>query len=195
MEVQNIERLAEMGRKKGFHYGWIIVFVMATAGTVSAATGLLSFGLFIKPIGASLGIGRAWFGLAQTARQVTSALTSPVVGRLLDRYGSRVMLPVAALVTACAMVALSFLGSANGAVIMVVLFAMMGLVDLSASGALIISVPVLKWFVRERGKAIAYTGLGIPIGALIFVPLTQMFIDWWGWETAWVVLAAIVAGS
>ena len=104
------------------------------------------------------------------------------------------MLPVAALITACAMVALSFLGSANGAVLMVVLFAMMGLVDLSASGALIISVPVLKWFVRERGKAIAFTGLGIPIGALNFVPLTQMFIDWWGWETAWVVPAAIVAG-
>ena len=124
---------------------------------------------------------------------MTSALTSPVVGRLLDRYGSRVMLPVAALITACAMVALSFLGSANGAVIMAVLFAMMGLVDLSAPGALIISVPVLKWFMRERGKAIAYTGLGIPIGALIFVPLTQMIIDWWGWETAWVVLAAIVA--
>ena len=96
------------------------------------------------------------------------------------------MLPVAALITACAMVALSFLGSANGAVFMVVLFAMMGLVDLSASGGLIISVPVLKWFVRERGKAIAYTGLGIPIGALVFVPLTRMFIDWWGWETAWV---------
>ena len=33
--------------------------------------------------------------------------------------------------------------------------------------------------------------LGIPVGAMVFVPLTQMFIDWWGWETAWIVLAAI----
>ena len=167
---------------------------MATAGAVSMAMGSLNFGLFIKPMGDSLGIGRSWFGWAQTARQGSSALTSPAVGWLIDRYGSRVMLPVAALVTGIAMIALSFLDGANDALLLVVLFAAMGLVGMSGPGALVTSVPVLKWFVRERGKAIAYMGLGIPVGAMVFVPLTQMFIDWWGWEIAWIVLAAIGVG-
>jgi len=172
----------------------VIVFVMATAGAVSMAMGSLNFGLFIKPMGDTLGIGRSWFGWAQTARQGSSALTSPAVGWLIDRYGSRVMLPVAALVTGVAMVALSFLDGANDALLLVVLFAVMGLVGMSGPGALVTSVPVLKWFVRERGRAIAYMGLGIPVGAMVFVPLTQMFIDWWGWEIAWIVLAAIGVG-
>ncbi|MYE53893.1 MAG: MFS transporter, partial [Chloroflexi bacterium] len=167
---------------------------MATAGAVSMAMGSLNFGLFIKPMGDTLGIGRSWFGWAQTARQGSSALTSPAVGWLIDRYGSRVMLPVAALVTGIAMVALSFLDGANDALLLVVLFAAMGLVGMSGPGALVTSVPVLKWFVRERGRAIAYMGLGIPVGAMVFVPLTQMFIDWWGWEIAWIVLAAIGVG-
>ena len=167
---------------------------MATAGAVSMAMGSLNFGLFIKPMGDSLGIGRSWFGWAQTARQGSSALTSPAVGWLIDRYGSRVMLPVAALVTGCAMIGLSFMDGPNDALLVVVLFAVMGLVGMSGPGALVTSVPVLKWFVRERGRAIAYMGLGIPVGAMIFVPLTQMFIDWWGWETAWIVLAAIGMG-
>ena len=167
---------------------------MATAGAVSMAMGSLNFGLFIKPMGDTLGIGRSWFGWAQTARQGSSALTSPAVGWLIDRYGSRLMLPVAALVTGIAMVALSFLDGANDALLLVVLFAVMGLVGMSGPGALVTSVPVLKWFVRERGRAIAFMGLGIPVGAMIFVPLTQMFIDWWGWETAWIVLAAIGVG-
>ncbi len=161
---------------------------------MSMAMGSLNFGLFIKPMGDSLGIGRSWFGWAQTARQGSSALTSPAVGWLIDRYGSRVMLPVAALVTGIAMIALSFLDGANDALLLVVLFAAMGLVGMSGPGALVTSVPVLKWFVRERGKAIAYMGLGIPVGAMVFVPLTQMFIDWWGWEIAWIVLAAIGVG-
>ena len=131
---------------------------------------------------------------ADSARQGSSALTSPAVGWLIDRYGSRVMLPLAALVTGIAMVALSFLDGANDALLMVVIFAVMGLVGMSGPGALVTSVPVLKWFVRERGRAIAYMGLGIPVGAMVFVPLTQMFIDWWGWETAWIVLAAIGVG-
>ena len=56
------------------------------------------------------------------------------------------------------------------------------------------SVLVLKGFVRERGRAIAYVELGMPVAAMIFVLLTQMFIDWWGWETTWIVLSAIGLG-
>ena len=74
---------------------------------------------------------------------------------------------------------------------LITLFAVMGLVGMSGPGALVTSVPVLKWFVRERGRAIAFTSLGIPIGAVLFVPLTQFLIDGVGWQTAWVVLAII----
>ena len=155
------------------------------------AMGSLNFGLFIKPMGDDLGIGRAYFGWAQTARQVASSVTSPPVGWLLDRFGSRVMLPVAALATGGAMIALAFIGSAWH---LVALFAVMGLVGMSGPGALVTSVPILKWFVRRRGTAIAFVGLGIPIGALVFVPLTQLFIDAWGWRTAWVALAFLGIG-
>ena len=155
------------------------------------AMGSLNFGLFIKPMGDDLGIGRAYFGWAQTARQVASSVTSPPVGWLLDRFGSRAMLPVAALATGGAMIALAFIGSAWH---LVALFAVMGLVGMSGPGALVTSVPILKWFVRRRGTAIAFVGLGIPIGALVFVPLTQLFIDAWGWRTAWAALAFLGIG-
>ena len=174
-----------------FYYGWIIVYIMASAGAVSMAMGSLNFGLFIKPMGDDLGIGRAYFGWAQTARQVSSSVTSPTVGWLLDRYGSRVLLPVAATITGCSMVLLAYISSEWQ---LVALFALMGLVGLSGPGALVTSVPVLKWFVRRRGTAVAFVGLGIPVGAMIFVPLTQYFIDIWGWRTAWVVLACLGIG-
>ena len=74
---------------------------------------------------------------------------------------------------------------------LVVLFSLIGFVGMSGPGALITSVPVLKWFVRDRGRAIAYTSLGIPVGAVLFVPLTQILIDAVGWRMAWVILAII----
>ena len=58
------------------------------------------------------------------------------------------------------------------------------LIDLNGSrvmlpvAAPVTSVLVLKGFVRERSRAIAYVELGMPVAAMIFVPLTQMFIDW-----------------
>ena len=175
-------------KPRRFFYGWVIVAVMAATGAVSMAMGSLNFGLFIKPMGDDLGIGRAAFGWAHTARQGAGALSSPVIGPLLDRFGSRVMLPVAALATGGAMI-----GLANMSVSwhLVVLFAIMGLVGMSGPGALVTSVPVLKWFVMDRGRALAFMSLGIPIGAMLFVPLTQLLIDEVGWRMAWIILASI----
>ena len=169
-------------------YGWIIVGVMAASGAISMAMGSLNFGLFIKPMGDDLGIGRATFGWAQTARQGASSATSPLIGWLIDRYGSRVMLPVAALATGSAMIGLAYITSSWH---LVVLFVVMGLVGMSGPGALVTTVPVLKWFIRNRGKAVAFVGLGIPIGALLFIPLTQVLINTIGWRNAWIVLAII----
>ena len=56
-------------RPRRLYYGWVIVWVMAATGAVSMAMGSLNFGLFIKPMGDDLGIGRAAFGWAHTARQ------------------------------------------------------------------------------------------------------------------------------
>lgn len=174
--------------KPRIFYGWVIVAVMAATGAVSMGMGSLNFGLFIKPMGDELGIGRAAFGWAQTARMGASSATSPLIGLLLDRFGSRVMLPVAAVATGGALIGLAYITSAWH---LVVLFIVMGLVGMSGPGALVTTVPVLKWFVRNRGKAVAFVGLGIPIGALIFIPLSQVLINEIGWRGAWIVLAII----
>ena len=176
------------GEDPRLFYGWVIVAVMGASGAVSMAMGSLNFGLFIKPMGDELGIGRAAFGWAQTARQGAGALSSPIVGPLLDRFGSRVMLPFAALTTGLAMIGLANMQHSWH---LVVLFSLIGFVGMSGPGALITSVPVLKWFVRDRGRAIAYMSLGIPVGALLFVPLTQILIDAVGWRMAWIILAVI----
>ena len=89
------------------------------------------------------------------------------------------------------MIGLSFIGQAWH---LVVLFAVMGLVGMSGPGALVTSVPVLKWFVADRGKAIAFMSVGIPVGALLFVPLTQYLIDSVGWGRAWIILAVLGMG-
>lgn len=185
--MMQLMKRAGNGREPIF-YGWVIVAVMAATGAVSMGMGSLNFGLFIKPMGDDLGIGRAAFGWAQTARQGASSATSPLIGWLLDRYGSRVMLPVAALATGGALIGLAYVTSAWH---LVVLFIVMGLVGMSGPGALVTTVPVLKWFVRNRGKAVAFVGLGIPVGALLFIPLTQVLINEIGWRGAWIVLAII----
>ncbi len=176
-----------MARQGRVFYGWVIVAVMAVTSAASMAMGTLNFGLFVKPMGEELDIGRAVFGWAQTSRQVASALTSPLVGALIDRFGSRLLLAVAALITGSALAALGFITTDWQ---LIALFAVMGLMGMSGPGALVTTVPVAKWFVRQRGRAMAFASLGFPLGAVVFIPLTQVLIERFGWRSAWTLLAA-----
>ena len=171
-----------------FYYGWVIVAVMAVSGAASMAKGTLNFGLFVKPMGDDLGLGRAAFGWAQTARRGAGALSSPIAGQLIDRFGSRVILPIAALMTGLALIGLAYISHEWQ---LILLFTVMGLVGMSGPGALAMSVPVLKWFVTNRGRALAIMSLGIPVGALLILPFTEYLIETVGWQTAWLVLAII----
>jgi len=165
-----------------------VVGVMAVASAVSMGMGSLNFGLYIKPMGEQLGIGRASFGWASTFRSISSAATSPVIGRFLDNYGARWILAGSTIITGLCMIGLAYTREAWQ---LIVLFSVMGLVGMSGPGALTTSVPPSKWFIRNRGKALAVTAVGISLGALIFVPLTQVFIDKYTWSTSWIILAVV----
>ena len=177
--------------EKRFFYGWIVVAVMATASALAMALGSLNFGLFIKPMGDELGVGRAVFGWAQSAVQIANAAFAPTMGRLIDRFGARYLLAGAALLTGAALIGLSL---ATEGWHVVVAFAVVGTAGVSGGASLITSVPVTKLFVRERGRALAFLGRGGPVGGLVFVPVTQLLIDGVGWRSAWVVLALLGAG-
>jgi MFS family permease len=170
------------------YYGWVIVAVMSIAGATVIGLGTVNFGLFIKPMSEELGISRASFGAAQSLRQLAAAVSSPFVGILIDRYGARWMLAGAAATTGACLVGLS---QVSGAGQMMGLFVLIGLAGYAFPGTLMTSVPVMKWFVRLRGRAIALMAIGIPIGAVLFLPLSQHWIDTLGWRQAWASLGLL----
>ncbi|MEC7919616.1 MAG: MFS transporter [Chloroflexota bacterium] len=174
--------------KSKYFYGWNIVFIMAITSSMTMALGTLNFGLFIKPMGDELQIGRSFFGWAQTARQLVGGLTSPWMGIWVDKYGSRIILPLATLITGMGLILLGFNSSG---ILMIIIFGFIGITSLGGPGALITTVPISKWFVSKRGKALAITSLGVPIGAMIFVPLTQYLIDFSGWRNTWIIFGLL----
>ena len=172
-------------QKSSFYYGWVIVAVMAIANAVGMGMGALNIGLYIKPMGDSLGISRASFGWASTIRSFASAATSPLLGNLLDKYGARWILAICILVTGISMILLSLVKDSWQ---LILVFGFMGLVGVAGPGAIVTSVPPAKWFIEKRGKALAVTSIGISVGAALFIPLTQILINTYSWESTWIIL-------
>lgn len=173
-------------RRPRLFYGWVIVAVLALCNSATGILAMFNFGLFFKPMGEDIGATRAMFGWTQSIRQVTNAVTSPITGRLLDKYGARIILPVTMTVTCGLVLLLAFV---NAPWQMMLIFGAMGFFGLTGSAGLITSVPIAKWFVRKRGRAMAFAFLGSSIGAIALVPLTQVFIGAYGWRGAWAAIA------
>ena len=167
------------------YYGWVIVGVLAMANAITMVMGTVNLGLFAKPMGDGIGISRAMFGWAQTARSTTGAFTSPYVGKALDKFGARILLPLSVLVAGVMIISLAFI---NSGLQMILLFAAMGILGIAGPTQLITSVPVTKWFVRLRGRALGISSLGAPIGAMTLVPISGFLIVHYGWRETWIII-------
>jgi predicted MFS family arabinose efflux permease len=89
-----------------FSNRWWVVFASLCGLVVSPGPiSIFSFGVFLKPVTEELGIARGVFSSALLINGVAVAVSSAVVGWLIDRYGvRRVMIPgilLFAVVVAC----------------------------------------------------------------------------------------------
>ena len=169
-----------------FFYGWVIVGTIFAVNFSTMATGTFNFGLFIIPMGITLGTSRSFFGWVQTIRLVTGGISSTFIGKLLDSHGPRFLIPTAAIVIFFSMLGLAYI---NKPWHLLVFFGLIGLTGLTTPGTMMSSVPITKWFIINRGKALAWATAGLGIGGIVFLPLTQLLIDNLGWRSTWIVLA------
>ena len=171
-----------------FFYGWVVVVTLFLVNFATMATGTLNFGLFVIPMGEDLDMSRGFIGWSQTTRMLAGGVSGFILGRLLDRHGARLLIAVASVTTGACMMGLFFVQNSWQ---FLGLFTLMGLIGLSAPGGLLTSVPVAKWFVRHRGRALAIATTGLGMGGIAFMPITQLLIDGAGWRGAWLMLAII----
>ncbi len=169
-------------------YGWYIVAGLAAISAAATGMGGINMGLFIKPMGDELDIGQSFFGLAQTSRLIGFIATSWLIGRYLDRHGARLPLVIAGLVAGSAVMLLAVITEGWQLVFLLLISGLTGLQGIG--GTLYATVPVARWFVRNRGKALSMAFLGLPIGIFITPPVTQALIDSIGWRGAWLVMGA-----
>ena len=174
------------------YYGWVIVASFFVFNIVGQASGTLNFGFFVIPMAEELGLSRQGIGWAQTMRLWASGFSGILIGRWLDRHGPRGPMLLAIVVTTSGLLLLS---RAQSPIVLLGVLLGLGITGWTApaGGALIATVPVSKWFIRLRGRAVGIVQLGLGIGAALLVPISQALISNRGWRSAWVTLSWLSA--
>ena len=94
-------------RSRPLYYGWVVTAATGGIGFANAASAISILTIFVVPISEEFGWGRTEIAGATTVGAILGAALAPVVGRLVDRFGSRIVLVVSGTVIGLACLYLS----------------------------------------------------------------------------------------
>lgn len=164
-----------------FYYGWINVAVAAAAmvGTLPGRT--QGLGLITEPLLKDLQIDRVVFAHINLWGTLIGALFCIGFGRLIDRFGSRVVLTAVSLMLGVVVLLMS---KADGIVPLAVLITFTRGFGQSALSVVSITI-VGQWFVRRLNLAMAVYTILLSVGFMIAFPIVGAIVVNSGWRLAW----------
>lgn len=162
-----------------FYYGWYLV---AFAFMAQIVGGPYIFGVFYKPMTDDLGWSRGDFALANTVAAVIGGMMGFLVGPIVDGTRARWLIVSGGLVAGLSLVGLAFTHEIWQFWLIRGLIYMIGSAGMSP---IVLNAILSKWFVRQRGRAIAIASMGLSMGAVLLSPAIAFFIDAFGWRAAW----------
>jgi MFS family permease len=163
-----------------FYYGWVIVgvvFVSMAIG-VNART---AFSLLFPPILEEFRWDRGVTAGAFSFGFLLSAIMSPLLGRLMDRAGPRVVMEMGVLFLAAGLLLAPLTTEVWHLYATLGVLLGGGSVCLGYTGQ---SLFLPNWFVRNRGLATGIAFAGVGVGSIILFPVMQFAIETYGWRTA-----------
>jgi len=148
-----------------------------------------SFGVFyvtlLDTYGWSRGATAGVFSLVLTV----DALLSPVVGHLLDRFGTKKIAVAGCLALTVGLLLSSRIDSLWQ---FYVFFGLVSAVGITFTGMVPHVFLISEWFASNRASAIGFVYAGSGVGILLLAPLSEWLLSHWGWARAFQTFAAIV---
>jgi MFS family permease len=182
---------AAPARPARLYRGWAVVFVAAAAmvGTLPGRT--QGLGLVTEPLIADLGLDRVTYAQLNLWATIAGAGFAIGVGRLMDRFGARIVLTAVAALLGVVVCAMSRARSTMDLGVWMMLTRGLGQSALS-----VVSIATVgHWFVRRLDFAMAVYSIVLSVGFMAAFPLVGWLVQAHGWRSAWLAVGlALIAG-
>lgn len=149
----------------------------------------LSFSVFFAEFVLSEGWSNEASATIYSLNMLVFAITAPVAGLCLDRYGPRLIFGTGTILLAIGLFMSSQARTLND---LMIAYGVIGGVGLGIIGLGPVAANIAAWIPpAKRGRAIGIAFAGTGLGSLIFVPLANFLIDQLAWRNAYLVLSLI----
>ena len=183
---------ARLAGRLPVYYGWV-VFAIANLPSFGArpVASVAVLSVFVIPMTEEFGWSRGLFSGAVSLGAVCGLVMSPFAGRLIDRYGSGVILAGCSLVVGICALLLAVVSQAWTFYAIYV----PGRAVFSSPLELGTTTAISNWFIRRRPMALAWFGAVQGVGLGLLPLVAAVVIAALGWRTAWVTLGLFTLAS
>ena len=168
---------------KKIFYGWWIVLACSLIGFYMGGAIFYGFTAFFEPIREEFGWSYTQISFAASLRGLEMGIFAPLVGFLVDRFGSRTLIFWGTITVGFGLILLSRTQS------LAMFYGSFLLIAFGAGGcAMVVTMAaVANWFHKKVGIALGVMASGVGASGLI-VPLIVQLIDVSGWRTTLIIL-------
>ncbi len=176
------------------YFGWRVALA-ACLGVMGGFGSLFvyTFTVFVKPLGAQFGWNREAVSLGFAIAAMTVGMSSPLIGRLIDRFGPRHIILPCMTVFGCGIASFALLRPGIWQFYLTCF--VIGVVG-NGAAHLAYARSISTWFNRRLGVALAIVMVGAGLGAMILPVIAQAVVTRSGWRAAYLTLgiAALLLG-
>jgi len=176
-------------------WGWVVVLASFLCVFVLDGIGY-SFGVFLEPLLVDIGEGRGVLSMAGSMQVGVYGFSSPLVAKIVNKYGERRPCMVGAVISALGLLVASF---ATG-----IWTLLLGYSVITGLGFGLMYLPsvviVSKHFLVRRSLATGIVLCAAGVGTFVVAPLAQLMLEQWGWRgsmqgLAVLCLACVLCGA
>lgn len=171
-----------------FYYGWLIVGIAFVTMAIGV-TGRTAFSLLMPPLIDEFGWDRGLAAGAFSFGFLVSAVLSPIVGRVIDTRGPRIVILAGVAFMSTGLLLAPWVASPWH------LYATLGIAVGGGANMMTYTAHsqfLPRWFVRRRGLAISIAFAGAGVGAILLLPWLQTIILSEGWRASCVAMGVLV---
>ena len=179
--------MSENLKKDKLFYGWVIVasgflILFVTYGVQ------FSFNVFFPILIKQFSWSRKDLSGAFSLYTIVYTAMSPVVGRIIDTYGTKRIVYIGGILLCTGWGMMSQVNRLWHVYIYLGVIAGLGM----STSFVSVNSTIVKWFIEKRGLALGIALSGNGVGLAIIPLVVGLFITIWGWRSTYMVIAFIV---
>ncbi|MEM1586492.1 MAG: MFS transporter [Candidatus Bathyarchaeia archaeon] len=174
--------------RKRVGYGWVVVGLSFAMFFMSSGA-QMAFPVSLMSMSRELGWDISLLGQAMSICMLSTGLSMPIIGKITDKYGPRIVSLLGYAVAGVSVLLLSFVSEIWQVYL---LYGVMLGFTWHSIGMVASTTLISKWFAEKRSLPLSVFQSAYPIGWFCTAPLAGSLIQVYGWRSTWLLLGIIL---